>query len=145
MLHVSYTGKEHSVPRYDCNDAYLHHGEARCLSFGGLWVDEAVASEVLRAVEGDAVEAAVLAAEQIEQRHQELRKSLELEVEQARYEARLAARRYESVDPEQRLVAAVDTRPAGIPRSPSSSRFTMAAFSLPVTTHRIRRTRLRIG
>ena len=62
--------------------------------------------EVLRAIEGNAVEAAVVAAEQMEQQRQELRKSLELEVEQARYEARLAARRYESVDPEQRLVAA---------------------------------------
>lgn len=106
MLHVSYTGKDHIVPRYDCNDAHLHHGEPRCLSFGGLWVDEAVASEVLRAIEGNAVEAAVVAAEQMEQQRQELRKSLELELEQARYEARLAARRYESVDPEQRLVAA---------------------------------------
>ncbi len=106
MLHVSYSGKDRVVPRYDCNDAHLHHGEPRCLSFGGLWVDEAVANEVLRAIEGNAVEAAVVAAEQMEQQRQELRKSLELEVEQARYEARLAARRYEAVDPEQRLVAA---------------------------------------
>jgi DNA invertase Pin-like site-specific DNA recombinase len=106
MLHVSYTGKGHIVPRYDCNDAHLHHGEPRCLSFGGLWVDEAVASEVLRAIEGNLVEAAVVAAEQMEQQRQELRKSLELELEQACYEARLAARRYDSVDPEQRLVAA---------------------------------------
>jgi excisionase family DNA binding protein len=106
MLHVSYTGKNHVVPRYDCNDAHLHHGESRCLSFGGLWVDEAVANEVLHAIEGNAVEAALAAAEQIEQQHQELRKSLALELEQARYEARLAARRYEAVDPEQRLVAA---------------------------------------
>jgi DNA invertase Pin-like site-specific DNA recombinase len=106
MLHVSYSGKDRVVPRYDCNDAHLHHGEARCLSFGGMWVDEAVANEVLRAIEGNAVEAAVVAAEQMEQQRQELRKSLDLEVEQARYEARLAARRYEAVDPEQRLVAA---------------------------------------
>ncbi len=106
MLHVSYTGKEHIVPRYDCNDAHLHHGESRCLSFGGLWVDEAVANEVLRAIEGNAIEAAVAAAEQMEEQRQELRRSLELEAEQARYEARLAARRYEAVDPEQRLVAA---------------------------------------
>jgi hypothetical protein len=41
------------------------------------------------------------AAEQM-QRQQDLRKSIELEVEQARYEARLAARRYDAVDPEQR-------------------------------------------
>lgn len=106
MLHVSYTGKDHIVPRYDCNDAHLHHGEPRCLSFGGLWVDEAVASEVLRAIEGNAVEAAGVAAEQREQQRQNLRKSLALELEQARYEARLAARRYEAVDPDQRLVAA---------------------------------------
>jgi excisionase family DNA binding protein len=106
MLHVSYTGKEHVVPRYDCNDAHLHHGESRCLSFGGLWVDEAVANQVLHAIEGNAVEAALLAAEQMEQQRQELRRSLELELEQARYEARLAARRYEAVDPDQRLVAA---------------------------------------
>jgi hypothetical protein len=37
---------------------------------------------------------------------QQLRRSVELEIEQARYEARLAARRYDAVDPEQRLVAA---------------------------------------
>lgn len=104
MLHVSYTGKDRIVPRYDCNDAHPHQGEPRCLSFGGLWVDEEVTNEVLRAIEGNAIEAAAVAAEQIEQQRQELRKSLELE--QARYEARLAARRYEAVDPEQRLLAA---------------------------------------
>jgi hypothetical protein len=51
------------------------------------------------------MEAALEAAEQMEQRRHELRQSLALEAEQARYEARLAARRYEAVDPDQRLVA----------------------------------------
>jgi hypothetical protein len=46
------------------------------------------------------------AAEQMRQQRQDLRKSITLEVEQARYEARLAARRYEAIDPDQRLVAA---------------------------------------
>jgi excisionase family DNA binding protein len=106
MLHVSYTGKAHTVPRYDCNDAHLQQGERRCLSVGGLWVDAAVAAEVLRAIGGNAVEAALAAAEQLQQQRQALRRALELELEQARYETRLAARRYEAVDPEQRLVAA---------------------------------------
>jgi DNA invertase Pin-like site-specific DNA recombinase len=106
MLHVSYVGKEHAIPRYECNDANLRQGERRCLSFSGLWVDEAVAREALEAISGNAVEAALEAAQQMEQQRHELRQSLVLEVEQARYEARLAARRYEAVDPDQRLVAA---------------------------------------
>src|ERR1017187_2440385 len=52
------------------------------------------------------VEAALEAAEKMEQQRHELCKSLVLAVDQARYEARLAARRYEAVDPDQRLVAA---------------------------------------
>src|ERR1051326_4457381 len=36
-------------------------------------------------------------------------------------------------------------RPAGIARSPVTTRLTMGAFSAPVTTHRTRRARLRTG
>jgi len=65
-----------------------------------------VSTEVLQAVSGNALQAAIEAAEQMLQKRQDLRKAIELELQQARYEARLAARRYESVDPEQRWVAA---------------------------------------
>jgi DNA invertase Pin-like site-specific DNA recombinase len=105
MLHVNYSGPGGVVIRYECSGRRLDCGEGRCISFGGLRVDEAVSKEVLRAIEGDAIEAALKAAAQLEQQQQEVRKAIELEVEQARYEARLAARRYEAVDPEQRLVA----------------------------------------
>ncbi|MGH7178835.1 MAG: helix-turn-helix domain-containing protein, partial [Tepidisphaeraceae bacterium] len=63
-------------------------------------------AEVLRAIEGHAIEAALDAAEQMRDQRQHVRQTIELEVEQARYEARLTARRYEAVDPDQRLVAA---------------------------------------
>jgi len=69
-------------------------------------VDAALSHEVLEAVSGNALQAALEAAEQMQQKRRDLRKAIELELEQARYEARLAARRYESVDPEQRWVAA---------------------------------------
>jgi hypothetical protein len=75
-------------------------------SFGGLRVDTVVGNEVLHAIEGNAIDAALEAAEQMQQQRQEVRRSTDLELEQARYEARLAARRYDAVDPEQRLVAA---------------------------------------
>ena len=84
----------------------MNQGEPRCITFSGLGVERAVASEVLRAIGGNAVEAAVEAAERIRQQLGEQRRAVELELEQARYEARLAARRYEAVDPERRLVAA---------------------------------------
>jgi hypothetical protein len=65
-----------------------------------------VADELLRVVEPLAVEASVKAAAQIEAQDMERRRALELECEQARYEAQLATRRYEAVDPGNRLVAA---------------------------------------
>jgi DNA invertase Pin-like site-specific DNA recombinase len=106
MLRVVYSGTRGTVPRYQCNGAQINHGEDWCISFGGLRVDEAVAKQVLDAISGDAVEAALQAAERLRDEQRQQRRALELEVEQARYEARLAARRYEGVDPENRLVAA---------------------------------------
>jgi excisionase family DNA binding protein len=106
MLQVSYIGIRGAVIHYQCNGAHKQRGENRCIAFGGLRVDAAVAHEVLNAVGGNAIEAALQAAEETQQQRQELRRSITLEAEQARYEARLAARRYEAVDPDQRLVAA---------------------------------------
>jgi hypothetical protein len=106
MLYVSYSGPRATVVRYECRGQRLDCGEGGCISFGGLRVDAEVANEILRAIEGNAIEAALEAAEQMQRQRQELRRSIELEIEQARYEARMAARRYEAVDPERRLVAA---------------------------------------
>jgi excisionase family DNA binding protein len=106
MLHVSYSGIQAAVLRYHCKGAHVNHGEHWCISFGGLRTDEALANEVLHAISGNAVEAALAAAEQMRLQQREQRKALELEVEQTRYQAHLASRRYEAVDPDNRLVAA---------------------------------------
>jgi len=106
MLHVSYTGIRAAVLRYHCKGAHVNHGEHWCISFGGLRTDEVVAAEVVRAISGNAIEAALAAAEQMRRQREEQRKTLELELEQARYEVHLASRRYEAVDPDNRLVAA---------------------------------------
>jgi DNA invertase Pin-like site-specific DNA recombinase len=106
MLYVSYSGPRATVIRYTCRGTVLEYGEGPCISFGGLHVDTVVGNEVLHAIEGNAIDAALEAAAQMQQQRQELRGSIDLELEQARYEARLAARRYDAVDPEQRLVAA---------------------------------------
>jgi len=105
MLCVAYSGPQGRVIRYGCIGNSVNCGEGGCISFGGLRLDQAISEQVLRAVEGNAIDAALKAATQIGEQQRELRKAIELEIEQARYEAQLAARRYEAVDPDQRLVA----------------------------------------
>jgi DNA invertase Pin-like site-specific DNA recombinase len=106
MLHVAYSGTHGEVPRYHCRGAQINHGTDWCISFGGLKPDRAVAAEILQAVEGNAIEAALEVAERAAEQQRQRHRALSLELEQARYEARLAARRYEAVDPDNRLVAA---------------------------------------
>jgi DNA invertase Pin-like site-specific DNA recombinase len=67
MLHVEYTGRNPHQPRYHCRGAQPSHGEDWCISFGGWRPDKAVAQEVLEAVGGNAVQAALEAAEQMRQ------------------------------------------------------------------------------
>lgn len=105
MLHVTYNGTSGGSPRYHCRGAAINHGEGWCISFGGLRVDEAASHEILRVVEPHAVDAALRAAADLSQRDAAKAEALRLELEQARYQARLAERRYEAADPENRLVA----------------------------------------
>src|SRR5207249_6659953 len=90
-----------------------HHqtGSAACVSCSGTAVEDAVAQQLLQAIAPQAIDAAIAAAQRVGERHREQRQALQLELEQARYDAQLAARRYEHVDPEKRLVAAeLETR-----------------------------------
>lgn len=64
-----------------------------------------MSKEVLRAVAGNAIEAAVQAVEHALQQRRDRRQTLVLELQQGRYEEHLASRRYEAVDPDNRLVA----------------------------------------
>ncbi|MBV9035851.1 MAG: recombinase family protein [Acidobacteriaceae bacterium] len=106
MLHVTYSGSHGEVPRYHCRGAHINHGGDWCISFGGLRPDRAVATEILKAVEGNAIEAALEVAARVAEQQRQRHQMLSLELQQAHYEARLAARRYEAVDPDNRLVAA---------------------------------------
>lgn len=106
MLHVTYGGHGALQARYSCRLGHTMHGLAPCINFGALRPDMAIASEILLAVQPHAVEAAVVAAHQAAAQSEERRRALELERQQAEYEVNLAARRYESVDPDNRLVAA---------------------------------------
>ncbi len=105
MLRVHYLGKNRREMRYLCINGHINQGVPKCISFGGVRIDQAVSDEILKVVQPVAIDAAVRVAEQRSQQQNERARALELELEQARYEARLAGRRYESVDPDNRLVA----------------------------------------
>ncbi len=107
MLHVSYGGKRQPTARYECRGANINHGEGvlRCQSFGALRADEAIARALLDAVSPRAIEAAVELARQMASEQSEVHRAALLELEQARYEAKVASRRYHAVDSDNRLVA----------------------------------------
>jgi DNA invertase Pin-like site-specific DNA recombinase len=105
-LTVRYTGAKHDIPRYSCARGWLDGGEARCIAFGGLRVDDAIKAALLQVVEPAAIEAATLAAEQATRRRDQVREALLRDLEAARYEADRARRQYDAVDPHNRLVAA---------------------------------------
>lgn len=81
-------------------------GLPRCMTFGGLRIDVAVARELLRAVEPLAIEATFEAERMHRERQEAQRQIVDLELQQSRYEASLAERRYAACDPDNRLIAA---------------------------------------
>jgi predicted DNA-binding transcriptional regulator AlpA/uncharacterized protein YndB with AHSA1/START domain len=72
---------------------------------GGLRIDNAIAKSFLEAVTPAGTEAALLAEQQCEAEYQATIQQWQLQVERADYEAQRAERRYQSVEPENRLVA----------------------------------------
>jgi DNA invertase Pin-like site-specific DNA recombinase len=105
MMRVFYGMRAGHAHRYQCRGDSAMQGTALCIGIGGVRVDRAVAAAIVEAVSEHAIEAAVRAAEIAEHRGSDGRKAIEHELEAARYDATLASRRYESVDPTKRLVA----------------------------------------
>jgi DNA invertase Pin-like site-specific DNA recombinase len=105
MMRVFYGMRSGHAHRYQCPGDSALAGMAACIGIGGVRVDRAVAAAIVEAVSEHAVEAALQAAERMAQTDADLQNAASRELEEARYEASLAARRYECVDPAKRLVA----------------------------------------
>lgn len=104
MMRVFYgSGKGHAH-RYQCRGDDGHVGSTLCIGIGGVRIDRAVALQILEAVSDRAVEAAIFACEQIDRSNKDIIAAAERDLEAARYEGSLAARRYDLVDPAKRHV-----------------------------------------
>jgi DNA invertase Pin-like site-specific DNA recombinase len=104
-LVVAYSG-HYSSPIYRCERPHQMLGRPRCLTFGAKRIDIAVGHELLLAVAPMAIEAAMHAEHRVKEQQSEQQRIVDLELQQARYDASLAERRYAACDPDNRLIAA---------------------------------------
>jgi hypothetical protein len=72
---------------------------------GSLKIDQAIAQQLLEAIDPGGIQAAIQASESGALADEEKRRALELALERARYEVQRTRRQYDAVDPENRLVA----------------------------------------
>jgi len=104
-LHVAYTGKDGQHIAYVCTHRQRRYAEPACQRVPGREVDKIVADAVLAALTPAQIELSLAVMEEMGRQQAELRRQWELRLEGAHYAARLAQRRYEQIDPENRLVA----------------------------------------
>jgi DNA invertase Pin-like site-specific DNA recombinase len=105
-LTVRYTGNGGIYPCYLCNRLRREGLASKdCMSFRCDLLDAAIAEEVLKALQPAEIELALAALQELESRDRAISRQWQMRLERAEYEAALAERRYQEVDPSQRLVA----------------------------------------
>lgn len=91
--------------RYSCIAQGLRGGKGRCQSLVGEPLERAVEQQVLAALEPACVKLSLAVLADIEAQRHKLHQHWLQRLQRARYEAELRERRYEEVDPKNRLVA----------------------------------------
>jgi len=102
-MQVKYKGTQH--PAYTCS-WYLLEGRPRtCPAIQAAVLDPLVERRLLRALSPAALELSLRAAADVERERERLAELARQDLQRARYEAERAARQYDAVDPDNRLVA----------------------------------------
>jgi DNA invertase Pin-like site-specific DNA recombinase len=92
--------------QYACNRQYVEATEPRCYGLAAKAIDDLVTQQVLRALEPAAIALSLKARADVQLDRQRLDKHWQQRRQRVRYEVELAERRYQAVDPDNRLVAA---------------------------------------
>ena len=105
-LTVRYRGNGGICPTYQCN-LLRREGLATksCMVFRCDLLDGVIAEEMLKALQPAELELALAALHELESRDQAILRQWQMRLERAEYEVALAERRYQEVDPANRLVA----------------------------------------
>ena len=111
-LTLRYRGNGGIYPVYQCNWKRRDGLESKsCLSVRCDLVDEAISKRILEAIKPFELKLATKAVSELEKRREAVYAQWQKRIQRAEYEAQLAQRRYEEVDPSNRLVAAtLETR-----------------------------------
>jgi Recombinase zinc beta ribbon domain/Recombinase len=111
-LTVRYKGNGGLYPMYQCQWKHREGLSSRaCLEIASTPLDKAVADRVVGAITPVTIELALAALSNLEERDREIGAQWRMRIERARYDADLAERRYQEVDPSNRLIAAtLETR-----------------------------------
>lgn len=104
-LSVRYSGPQGTYPAYHCGASAKEFGGPICQEVRALALDAEVERLLLAALEPDRIALAIEALDQLELEMKTLERQWQLRLERARYEAQRAQRQYNTVDPENRLVA----------------------------------------
>jgi DNA invertase Pin-like site-specific DNA recombinase len=101
---VTYRVKD--KPYYACQRHRMEATDDRCPGISANVLDELVAGQVLQALEPAALELSLRAQADLRRERERSDRHWQQKLQRARYDAELAERRYQAVDPDNRLVAA---------------------------------------
>ncbi len=105
-LSPRYKGNGGIYPVYDCTRRHQDTIALKgCVYIQADPVDQAISQRVLEVLEPHQVELALRAVKELEARQEAIDRQWEMRLERLEYQAQLAQRRYEEVDPSNRLVA----------------------------------------
>ncbi len=106
-ISIRYKVNKAIVPTYECNGRKRRGLTGSCcFSFRANLVDPIIEQKVIQILTPDNVTIALSAMAEIEKRNNSLNKHWEMNIQRCQYQADIAQRRFEQVDPANRLVAA---------------------------------------
>ena len=105
-LMVRYTGNSGYYPCYQCTwmkrDGLCSN---YCMSISSRSIDTLITKRIVEIIQPAQIDIAYKAVEELQRRNMSIDKQWQMKLERANYSAQLAQRRYEDVDPDNRLVA----------------------------------------
>lgn len=105
-LTVRYKGNGGIYPLYECTYRKREgRSTKQCISVRCDLIDKAISKRVLAVLQPAEIEIALKAISKLEQRNNTINRQWQMKIQRSEYQAQLAQRRYEEVDPSNRLVA----------------------------------------